>query len=331
MANRSTSPGTTRRPPQAAAIVLSACAVLCLRVAFATERIALRSEVLARTEVVRLSDLLPASAVGPIRWRLQEIAIGAAPAPGAHRVFQRVKILQSLHSSPELLAALEIPDAIDVTRWSRPVTRDELLVPIVQCLRANRFSGGDSLSIQDLFLSSAVLATEAAPKFEVTSVDAAPKGVTRVHILMVSEPRVPPFWVIIDRDIRSPSRPPEQDAEGCATGVQCHPERMAGAVVKPFSLRSPGRRRSFETSPSRLQPENASLPSSRWPSIKSPILVKAGEPVQLFVQAAGMRIATTAIPLALGREGDRIRVHAALNGKILVATVVARQTVEVDY
>jgi flagella basal body P-ring formation protein FlgA len=59
--------------------------------------------------------------------------------------------------------------------------------------------------------------------------------------------------------------------------------------------------------------------------------VKAGEPVQLFVQAAGMRIATTAIPLALGREGDRIRVHAALNGKILVATVVARQTVEVDY
>lgn len=62
-----------------------------------------------------------------------------------------------------------------------------------------------------------------------------------------------------------------------------------------------------------------------------PILVKAGEPVQLFVESAGMRISTTAIPLTVGREGGRIRVRTTLSGKILVGMVVAPQTVRVDY
>ena len=62
-----------------------------------------------------------------------------------------------------------------------------------------------------------------------------------------------------------------------------------------------------------------------------PILVKAGEPVQLLVEGAGMRIATTAIPLTVGREGERIRVRTTLSGKILVGMVVAPQTVKVDY
>jgi hypothetical protein len=61
------------------------------------------------------------------------------------------------------------------------------------------------------------------------------------------------------------------------------------------------------------------------------ILVKAGEPVQLLVEGAGMRIATTAIPLTVGREGERIRVRTTLSGKILVGMVVAPQTVKVDY
>jgi hypothetical protein len=62
-----------------------------------------------------------------------------------------------------------------------------------------------------------------------------------------------------------------------------------------------------------------------------PILVKVGEPVQLLVEGAGMRIATTAIPLTVGREGERIRVRTTLSGKILLGMVVAPQTVKVDY
>jgi hypothetical protein len=62
-----------------------------------------------------------------------------------------------------------------------------------------------------------------------------------------------------------------------------------------------------------------------------PILVKAGEPVQLFLEGAGMRISTTAIPLTPGREGERIRVRTTLSGRILLGMVVAPQTVKVDY
>ncbi|MGA2717381.1 MAG: flagella basal body P-ring formation protein FlgA [Candidatus Acidiferrales bacterium] len=79
-------------------------------------------------------------------------------------------------------------------------------------------------------------------------------------------------------------------------------------------------------------PQPSRAPRTQHPSGNTqPILVKAGEPVQLFLEGAGMRIATTAIPLTVGREGEQIRVRSILSGKILVGMVVAPQTVRVDY
>ncbi len=90
-----------------------------------------------------------------------------------------------------------------------------------------------------------------------------------------------------------------------------------------------------------LKQSPSSIPKSPQPSRAprtprpggntQPILVKAGEAVQLFLEVAGMRIATTAIPLTVGREGERVRVRTTLSGKILVGMVVAPQTVRVDY
>jgi hypothetical protein len=85
-------------------------------------------------------------------------------------------------------------------------------------------------------------------------------------------------------------------------------------------------------SSSPIPPQPSRVPRTpRASGNTQPILVKVGEPVQLLVEGAGMRIATTAIPLTVGREGERIRVRTTLSGKILSGMVVAPQTVKVDY
>jgi hypothetical protein len=296
-----------------AAATLASLAALHATPPLAGEGVALKSLVAAREEVVRLSDLLPAGAPESVRGRLQKITLGPAPRPGVHRILRRADILPLIAAVPGLQDRLTIPDTVDVTRWSRPVTREELLDPILKSFRANRLEGAGLLAAADLSLAPPVLATEEAPRFEVTRIESAPNsGATRIHVWIVSEPRVPPFWVTLDREVTMESSlPDKRKSSECTGGAPCHPRRGEGSALA-VSLPAPSR-----------GPE----PTPDF----HPILVKAGQPVQLLVQGAGMRIATTAISLAGGREGDRIRVHAALSGKILVGTVVAPQTVEIDY
>ena len=104
--------------------------------------------------------------------------------------------------------------------------------------------------------------------------------------------------------------------------------------VVPSAVLRAQNRVDLTQSPSAIpnSPKPSRAPRTPRPSGNTqPILVTAGEPVQLFVEGAGMRISTTAIPLTVGREGEHIRVRTTLSGKILVGMVVAQQTVKVDY
>lgn len=309
----------------AAASLLSSPAIAAASVA--ADRVALPSSAVVHEDIVHVSDLLPGSAPESLRAPLQAINLGPAPLPGAHRIFPRDRIVEALSAAPASQALLDIPAAIDVTRWSRPLTRADLLPSILESFQANHLAGAESLAAQDISLASLVLVTEDAPKFEVTRIDSAPKGAARVHILIVSEPRVPPFWVTLHRTIK-----PQASAPGCLPSASCNPESSERpAPASPAIEQALANSAAAKASKTFLQPRQVYIPPAASSSSAGPILVKAGQPVQLLVQGAGMRIATTAIPLDLGREGDRIRVHTALSGKILIATVVAPQTVQVDY
>ncbi|MGB8835230.1 MAG: flagella basal body P-ring formation protein FlgA, partial [Candidatus Acidiferrales bacterium] len=60
-------------------------------------------------------------------------------------------------------------------------------------------------------------------------------------------------------------------------------------------------------------------------------LIRAGQRVELVMQAPGMRISTPVTALERGRAGQKIRVRSIPAGKLLVATVISAQLVEVDY
>ncbi len=322
----------SRRTPSPVAAAAALAGLLTFQVgsALARDRVTLKSLVVTHEDVVTMSDLLPEGVPDSVHAGLHEIKLGVAPLPGAHRIFRRSEILHRVAAVPAA-PLLVIPETVDVTRWSRQVTTRDLLAPILEAVRANHFEGGDSLSVKNLSLSSPVFATEGAPQFQVTRIDSMPQGTTRVHVLITSEPRVPPFWVALDRAIKPQS----------STGIDEETARQAAVSVADRSKEheytsSSGANDSGSAAASReltapRQRREAAIQSHQRSSSNNPILVKAGQPVQLVVQGDGMRIATTAIPLALGREGDRIRVHTILSGKILTATVVAPQTVEVDY
>lgn len=268
--------------------------------------VTLERAAVVRSGVVRLSDLLPDVAPPRVRLRAREIVLGNAPVLGEEREFTREEVLHALRNWPALQDELEIPRDMVVRRWARHVTREEVLDAIDRTLHANGSAAGDSLTASDVHLAADVAVTEDAPKLQVTQIQITGGGNgTRLLVWVTSEPRVPPFWVRVDRsiDLHASRGTPRRHVAAAAL-----PRRQN--VIVPVSDRT------FSTLTRRTNPLGE-------------ILVKAGDPVELLVQVGGMRIQGTGIPLDLGREGDEVRVRAASSGRILVGTVVGQQIVRV--
>ena len=294
-------------------------------------RVALRATAVTREEVVSISDLLPAEAPEGMRARAKAITLGDAPLPGAHRTFERALILRSLLAAPELRSTLEIPPAVDVTRWSRPLTGDEVANAIRLSLKGNDLTGADGLSARDVTIDSSIAVTGDPPKLKVTRIEPVPGGTgSRVHLWIASQPRVPPFWVQLDREVdeisravavssdaasRTPVRDSNRTREPRPVSINDPPPSARAGDITGWRARSESRVRGMRP-PGSLDPV---------------VLIKAGVPVELVVERSGMRIMTAAIPLSVGRKGDQIRVRSELTGKVLVGTVVGAQTVEVNY
>jgi Chaperone for flagella basal body P-ring formation len=287
----------------AGALLMASGAAAQMRRPVALERVAV-----VRTDVVRLLDLLP-EAAPPLRLRAREIVLGDAPVPGEARDFTREEVLHALRDWPALQIELQIPSDMEVRRWARRVTPEEVLAAIDRTLRANGSTAGESLTASDVHLAADVAITEDVPKLQVTQIQPAGGGNgTRLLVWVTSEPRVPPFWVRVDRSIDLDARrgTPTRHAEpGAALPVRAN-------EIVPVSDRM------FSAPARRANPLGE-------------ILVKAGDPVELVVQVGGMRIQGTGIPLDRGREGDVVRVRAATSGRILVGTVVGQQIVQVSF
>ncbi|MGH9685676.1 MAG: flagella basal body P-ring formation protein FlgA [Candidatus Acidiferrales bacterium] len=197
---------------------------------------------------------------------------------------------------------------------TRLVTREEVVAAIERTLRANGATTGAALAASDVQLAADVDVTESAPQLQVTQIQAAPGGaMTRVLVWVTSEPRVPPFWVRVDRTIDlgdlSERRNLSPSAEARTRVRSAVPER---SVIVPVSART------------------ERVAASRGVAL-GPVMVKPGDPVELVVRVGGMRIQGTGIPLERGRSGDEVRVRAVPSGKVLVGMVAGEQTVQVSF
>jgi hypothetical protein len=248
--------------------------------AFAEVRVALKSKVVIHDEVVRIVDCLPVDASQQIRELVSQFTLGPSPLPGQHRVIAREQIVRALRGKPELESLLDVPAAIEITRWSRPLTAKDVLAAIQEELRGNNSSGADSVSVPDIEIPAGVFVTEDRPMLKVTRIEPSQDGGgTRARLWVSSEPRIPPFWANLD------------------------------IMVGHSGTR-----------------DNMPIGKDH-----SPDLVKTGDPVELVIQGHNLRITTRAVPLSAGVAGQAVRVRSVTTGKIVVATVIAAGSVELDY
>jgi Chaperone for flagella basal body P-ring formation len=274
----------------------------------------LRSSFVAHADSVLLSDLLPAQVPESLRSAAEKIVVADSPPPGAHRTLDRPEIERALRDAPDLRQSLEIPPAIDITRWSRPLSKAEVFAAVRDAFVSNQIPGAESLSPGSLALSAAISVTEDAPKLRVTRIESSRDGsVTRVRLWTSSEPRTPPFWVTLA---------PASDRPAARAGTDSLTNAPSSCPeIRSQSVAAPGALREIKI------PNQPSRPFS----LDSSVLVKVGVPIQLILQGRGMRIATPAVPLDPGRQNQKIRVRASTSGKVLVGTVTSSQTVEVQY
>src|SRR5271155_4004568 len=161
-------------------------------------RVALSEAVVAHKESITLSDFLPPDAPEKLRARPMELKLGEAPLPGARRTFIRAQMEWRLRGAPEWRDAIAIPTSIEVSRWSRALTHEEVLVAIEDAMRSNQLAVPVPLLPQDLVFRSNVSVTEAAPKLKVTRIESSSDGAeTHVRLSTPSEPHSPAFWVTL--------------------------------------------------------------------------------------------------------------------------------------
>jgi flagellar basal body P-ring formation chaperone FlgA len=254
-------------------------------------RVPLNEAVVAHNDLISLLDLLPPNAPENLRARAKGLTLGEAPLPGSHRTFARHELVRALRAAPELRNALSIPPSIDVTRWSRSLTREEVLIAIAEALRSNQLALPSPLVSRNLVFNSTIAVTEEAPKLRVTRFEPSPDGAaTHVRLWTSSEPRSPSFWVTLLRNI---------DAD------------ETSSLSPPREIRY-------------ISSRSAAAPAPT-------ILIHVGDRVQLILQAQGMRLSARATALEIGSLGQKIRVRNSDTGKILSGTIVAAHTIEADF
>ena len=84
--------------------------------------------------------------------------------------------------------------------------------------------------------------------------------------------------------------------------------------------------------PASVAPNAAAIATApRSVALSQGVLIARGKPVQLLLQGTGIRISATGTALEAGREGQRIRVRSDFAGKVVLATVLNAETVELEY
>jgi hypothetical protein len=262
----------------------------------AAGRIVLPETAITHGDSIRVSDLLPPDATAEIRVRASAIALGNSPLPGAHRTFERLQIENALRHAPELREALIVPEQVDVTRWSQPLTREQIRTILQGSERAGGNSVLKDLSTDQIEMSTPVLLTEESARPAILQIDpVGPLADMHVRLWIPSEPKIPAFWVTI------------------------HSKGDGWAATHS------------DVSPAAIDNRDQFIHTSQEALSAPPVALKSGESVQLVAFSAGMRITSPAITLGIGGMGQQIRVRIPATGKILLVRVIGPRTVQFEY
>ena len=244
--------------------------------------VVLLSEVEIATKTVLLSDLLPETALAPLREAGATISLGSAPVPGRSRVVTRAEVQARLAVNPPLEASLWIPPEITVRRTCHWVSPEQVSAALGFAL-----GRGGSEGPQDFSLLTPVCFSGDDPGIEVSNVEFDPlQGVTRVRLWTSKEPGNLPFYVTL-------------------------PGRLEDAAAKIHTAS----RQPFKTMPSSSDPKH---PGAQMANVT---LVKAGVAARLVIQGTDCRITTVVVPLQSGVLGQQVRARDPVTLRVFSAYV----------
>lgn len=277
-------------------------------------RVAIAESIVVHGAVVRMSDLLPAECSAELRQSAAKIALGEAPVPGGHRLFERSVIAAAVANSAELRESLEIPASVDVVRWARTLSNEEVFQAVQNSLRANHILAADSIAADEIEFGSTVLVGDDAALPEVTGIDldSSTKKI-RVRMWVPSEPRLHPIWVSFHAS----------SADAFQQPGDARPVSPASGSASVANLRW--------TSSRAASASAASSSISRPGSSAADLVIRSGAVVELTLKSSGMRIATTATALQSGRQGEPIRIRIAPSGRVMRAVIAGPGQVEVNF
>jgi flagella basal body P-ring formation protein FlgA len=265
----------------------------------AGERVALAPWMVARAGERNACDLLHERSAPGMRNPAVGVIAAEPPHSCAPWTARHSELQHSLSNAPQLSAAVAVPSTGELTHPSRVLSRAEILVALESSATVNQFPGLQSLNVEDIVSAPAILVAEATPTIEITRIEPDSTGTaTRARLWIPAEPRIPPFWITLRRVMTPP---------GPATNGAASRSIVPGTSTNSVASGTP------------------------IATADQTFLIRRGKPVELVMQAAGIRITAAGTALEPGRPGQKIRVRSVLAGKIVVATVLDAQTVELDY
>src|SRR5579883_3089992 len=267
-------------------------------------RLALQTEAQVYTPSITLVDLLPRSAPEALRARCEQISFGESPQPGETRRLTRQEVLNRLAGMPDLAQELAIPPAILVTRFSRPLTRIELLQAIQTALQRRGAGELNSIHSSDLEIPLPIRVTQDDPGLEVTAIEYDPfRRETCFRIRATKDASLVPFAVYVHGEIMT------------SDDFQMLPREVTGLL--PNNL--PTLSEITGLAARQVIREGQAVYGSMFGPAT---LVRTGRPAQLILQGARFRATLIVIPMQPGTMGQEVRARS--KDRIYQARVVGR-------
>jgi hypothetical protein len=182
-----------QRLVQTALVYFGAWAVALSATPSATQPVMLLPQVEIGTKTVLLSDLLPQTALAPLREVGATVSLGSAPMPGRSRIVTRAELQATLASNPQLEADLWIPIEITIRRTCHLVSPKQVSAALGFALGTGSAEGP-----VDFSLLTPVCFSGDDPGLEVSSVEFDPlQRLTRFRLWTSKEPQNLPFYVTL--------------------------------------------------------------------------------------------------------------------------------------
>lgn len=261
------------------------------------------SRAAAEGPVLRLSDLLPASAALKMRLAAENIALGPSPKLGSARILGRSEIYARLRDFPQLLGAISFPAQILVERKSVPVSPEQVHHAVAVFANAH---GWQLPSEQTLLIEvpSGARALNGSPALEILSLrwDTRRQAV-QARLRCREESQCSPFFAWI-----------------------CVPREMVSLWGQHLGI--------FQDS---LLPTSANSETNKvrdGPTARKPrgtALVQAGSRAIVVMRTANIRITVPVICLQRGALAQYIRVRPVKGQKVFDAEVTGAGLLQASF